>query len=342
MRSKLAAVIVLSVFASCANETRVVAHRVIATPMPTGTASVSVELPKPKTSAPKPVPRADVPRPQTAAARVLAADIVPLPVVGLTAFRGLGAWIDVFDYKDEPGSIVPLVKGAAKQGARTLYLETSRYSAPTDIQFPRAVGPALDEAKAQGMRVVAWYPPAFDDVNRDVRRSLAAVNYRSPKGNRFDAFAADIEYTTGVPDHKERSKRAVVYSERLRAGAGGMPLAAIVIAPTSLEINPGRWPDFPWTALRASYEIFMPMNYWTGRSADPKTAADLTKQNVEKTKQLSGRPVHIIGGLGDQTDEAQADAYVHAAKESGSLGGGLYDYRTTRTEVWDELRKLNA
>jgi hypothetical protein len=327
---------------SCSNEVAVQAQRVIATPEPTGRASVSVELPKPKTASVKRPAPIDPPVARAAPARVVAADVVSVPVVGLAAFTGLGAWVDVFDYKDDPASIVPLVKGMAAEGTRTLFLETSRYQSPTDIQFPRALGAALDEAKAHAMRVVAWYPPAFDDVNRDVRRSLAAVNFRSPQGHRFDAFGADIEYTTGVPDHTERSKRAVVYSERLRAGAGGMTLAAIVIAPTSLEIRPDRWPDFPWQALRASYEIFMPMNYWTARSADAKTAADLTTQNVQKTKQLTNRPVNIIGGLAEQTDEAQAAAYVHAARQAGSLGGGLYDYRTTRKEVWDELRKLNA
>jgi hypothetical protein len=338
---RLASVLALLVTASCASEVKVASQRVVATPEPTAKVSVSVSLPDAAAApAKKPVP---VPAPaRPAAPRVSSADVLPaVPVAGLDMFRGLGSWIDVFDHKDDAASITPLVKGMAKQGVRTLYIETSRFQSSSDIQFPRALGSALDEAKAQGMYAVAWYPPTFDDMERDVRRSLAAVNFRSPRGNRFDAFGADIEYTQGVPDHKERSKRAVVYSQRLRAGAGGMRLAAIVIAPTSLEINPGRWPDFPWQALKASYEVFMPMNYWTGRSADPKTAADLTRQNVEKTKRLSGRPVHIIGGLAAQTDEAQANAYVRAAKESGSLGGGLYDYTTMRKETWDELRKLN-
>ena len=52
--------------------------------------------------------------------------------------------------------------------------------------------------------------------------------------------------------------------------------------------------------------------------------------------------MHIIGGLGENADEAQVAAYVRAARESGSLGGGLYDYTTTRPEVWDELQALNG
>jgi hypothetical protein len=49
----------------------------------------------------------------------------------------------------------------------------------------------------------------------------------------------------------------------------------------------------------------------------------------------------MIGGLAESADEAQVAAFVAAAIESGSLGGGLYDYATTRTEVWDELQALN-
>jgi hypothetical protein len=192
------------------------------------------------------------------------------------------------------------------------------------------------------MRVVAWYPPGLDDVARDVKRSVAAVRYRSPGGNRFDAFGADIEYTEAVPDHRVRNERAIEYSTKLRAAVGGSyPMSAIVIPPTSLEKNPQRWPNFPWSSLAKSYQLFMPMNYWTAHGADPTTAKDLTKRNVEKTRQLTGKPVHIIGGLGEDADPKQVAAYVSAAVEAGSVGGSLYDFTTTRGDVWTELTKLN-
>jgi hypothetical protein len=268
--------------------------------------------------------------------------VLAAPVDNVSMFRGLGSWIDVFDHTDDPATLLPHVRGMAERGTKTLYLETARFTSPTDIQFPTALGAALDEAKALGMRVVAWYPPAFDDLERDVRRSIAAINYTSPKGNRFDAFGADIEYTEKVPDHGERSRRAVEYSRRLREGApAGYPMSAIVIPPTSLEYNPQRWPGFPWNELSPLYEVFMVMNYWTARSKDAPTATALTQRNAVETKRLTGRPVHVIGGLGENADESQVSAYVRAARESGSLGGGLYDYTTTRPEVWDELQALN-
>jgi len=333
----------VSAGASSRSTTSVAVRRVVASPDATGTAWASVELPKVKAPvAAKPAPRHAAAAPRVQAADVQAPKPLPVPVVGLEAFKGLGSWIDVFDYNDDPSTVVPLVRSMAKQGVRTLYLETSRYQSPTDIQFPHALGAALDEAKLHGMRVVSWYPPAFDDVNRDVRRSIAAVKFVSPKGHRFDAFASDIEYTQNVPDHTERSKRTVEYSERLRAGAGGMRLAAITIAPTSLELNTKRWPDFPWKALSSLYDVFMPMNYWTAHGKSAATATDLTRRNVVLTNSLTGRPVHIIGGLGADADLAQVHAYVTAARAAGSLGGGLYDFTTTRSNVWGELRRFNA
>jgi hypothetical protein len=325
-------VLVLLCFGACAQPRMLASQRIVSTPVPAPLPTAPPLLtPDPTPGA----PAANVTR-RAAPQRVLAA---PPETVG--AFRGLGSWIDVFDHTDDPATVVPLVRDMASNGVQTLYLESARFGSPADIQFPTAMGAALDEAKSLGMRVVAWYPPAFKDPELDFRRSMTAINYVSPNGNRFDAFGADIEYTEGVPDHSTRSRLAVEYSQRLRTTVGaGYPLAAIVIPPTSLEYNKKRWPGFPWAALRDFYDVFMPMNYWTARSKDPATAANLTQQNAEQVRALTGRPVHVIGGLGESADEAQVGAYVAAAREGGSLGGGLYDFTTTRPEVWDELQIL--
>ncbi len=322
---------ILLLFGGCAGQQTIASERIVTTPL----------LPSP-TPSPAPTP-APMPAPTLRIVTPATPSPVPVPLSSsLDAFRALGSWIDVFDHTDDPNTVVPLIKQMASRGVRTLYLESARTSSVTDIQFPDALGAALDEAKSQGMRVIGWYPPAFDDMERDLRRSLAAISFVSPRGNRFDGFGADIEYTQGVPDHAERSRLAVDYSARLRSAAGaGYPLAAIVIPPTSLDYNPKRWPAFPWSDLSPHYDLFMPMNYWTARGKDADTAATLTRTNAAEVKRLTGRPVHVIGGLGEAADESQVMAYVVAARESGSLGGGLYDFTTTRTEVWDELQALN-
>jgi DhnA family fructose-bisphosphate aldolase class Ia len=254
-------------------------------------------------------------------------------------FAGLGTWVDVFDIDDDPAKLVGAVRDMAARGVRTLYLESSRFDRPSDVENPHTVAAALREAHSLGMRVVAWYPPSFTDVDHDVRRTVAAVQYVSPAGDRFDGVAADIE-RTDVRDTADRNARLIDYSRRVRDQTGGMPLAAIVIPPTSLAYNPARWPEFPWANIAPSYDVFMPMNYWTYRKRDAETARTLTEQNMAETTRLTRRPVHIIGGEAAQADLAQVAAYVGAALQSGSIGGGLYDWFTTRAEVWDELRKL--
>lgn len=331
MRKALLVVLLVS-SAACTSPRLVASQRIVASPIPTASPTPT---PKPTPAPTRAAPAADTGG-EPARRLFLAA-----PAGGPAVFRGLGSWIDVFDHTDDPATVLPLVRAMAQRGVQTLYLETARYTSATDIQFPTALGAAVDEAKRLGMNVVAWYPPGFADLERDVRRSLAAVRYVSPAGHRFDAFGADIEYTAALPDHAERSRRTVEYSRRLREGAGGSyPMSAIVIPPTALEYNPTRWPGFPWAEIKDAYDVFMPMNYWTGRGKNPSTAAEQTRQNVDAIRSLTGRPVHIIGGLGADADEAQVAAYVASAIESGSLGGGLYDFNTTRAEVWDELVAL--
>ena len=319
-------------FASCASATASpVAHRVRIAPEPAGRSTVTVTTPAPtKAAVHVAAPRAVVrPKPPASA--------------DLTSFRHLGTWVDVFDYTNDPSTLRPLVAQMAKDGTKTLYLETARSNSSGDIAFPASVAAALDDAKARGMRVVAWYPPDFKNVALDVRRSLAAVNFRTKHGNSFDAFASDIEYTEGVQDATVRSARTVQYSQALRAAVGKTyPLGGIVIPPTSLQLNPTRWPNFPWRGLSPLYDVFMPMNYWTAHARTAATAADLTERNVAMTRALTGKPVHIIGGLGEESDLSQIRAYVGAAQAAGSLGGSLYDFKTTSSSVWGELRRFNV
>lgn len=333
---RLLAVALVSLAACSSQPARLASTRVVATPQPSPSAT-----PVPPTPTPTPKVARAVAAPAPAPAPTPAPPPPP-PARSLAAFEALGGWIDVYDHSDDPASVTPLVGQLAEQGVRTLYLESANYRSQTDIQFPTAFGAAIDEAKARGMRVVAWYPPAFDDLERDVRRSLLAINYVSPKGNRVDAFGGDIEYTEKMPDHAQRTSAAIEYSRRVREGAPNAALAAIVIPPTSLEINPNRWPGFPYAEIAPFYDAFMPMNYWTTRGKDAATAGELTERNTAETRRLTGKPVHVIGGLAEYADESQVASYVTAARGAGSLGGSLYDHRTTRPEVWDELRAFNG
>lgn len=308
-----------------------VAERVPVVPVPTAAAKITLETPRPTP--------ARLPDPATARpARKPAAPLVRHP---LAAFGGLGSWIDAYDYDNDPSSIVPLVRVMAAHGVHTLYLETSRRKAPKDIAYPLALGAALDVAKGFGMRVVAWYPPTFDNVSLDLRRSLAAIRFRSPEGNRFDAFGADIEYSTVKPP-AERNRRATVYSRDLRRMAGALPLAAIVYPPTQIQKNPSIWPSYPWRSVFGTYyDIVMPMHYWTFHTSSAKDVFTSTVRNEALVRALTGKPAHVIGGLAEDASAAEVTAYVTAAIESGSIGGSLYDGRTTTLPQWVRLAPLN-
>jgi hypothetical protein len=308
-----------------------VAHHIHSTPQVSGSASVAVTVPTPKRSVAHIAARRAVIRP------------APPKTADLAAFRRLGTWIDVFDYSNNPSTILPLIAQMSKVGVKTLYLETARSNSTADIAYPASVAAALDAAKGRGMRVVAWYPPDFRNVGLDLHRSVVAAKFRTKHGSTFDGFASDIEYTQGVPDDALRSARTVQYSNALRTALGRTyPLGAIVIPPTSLQINPTRWPNFPWRSIAPSYDVFMPMNYWTAHARNAATATDLTRRNVLMTRSLTGKPVHIIGGLGEDSDVSQVHAYVFAARGTGSIGGSLYDFKTTASNLWGELRRFDV
>jgi hypothetical protein len=235
--------------------------------------------------------------------------------------------------------LVTAIHQMADLGVRTLYLESSRFDKASDIENPHTVAAALHEAHGLGIRVIAWYPPSLVDVDHDVKRTVAAARYVSPDGDRFDGLAPDIE-RTDVRDTSERNARLIDYSRRVREGAGSLPLAAITIAPSSLAYNQARWPEFPWAQIAPIYDVFMPMNYWTYRKPDADGARSLTEENQRETARLTGRPVHVIGGEAAKADVSQVGAYVAAALATGSIGGSLYDWFTTRADAWPELIKL--
>ncbi len=257
-----------------------------------------------------------------------------------STYGGLGTWIDAFDfapaYQRDGG--VPAVSPAvidelADLGVRTLYLQASRLD-------DRSTGLLLDEgllaeflmrAHARGIEVVGWYLPRFEDVDADLDHLLAIAHFDA-LGHRFDGVAVDIEYTQGVPAVGERSARLVDLSNRLRAALPGEALGAIVLPPVQLEvINPAYWPDFPWRALAASYDVWLPMAYWTFRSAESgyRDSYRYAEESTRRMRNNLGRPdavVHLIGGIGDATTAADLDGFRRALEATGAIGGSIYDW----------------
>src|SRR5207244_11943246 len=152
------------------------------------------------------------------------------------------------------------------RGVRTPYLETSNSNRAADLVRPAALGRLVDAAHARGLRVVAWYLPTLVRPARDLRRSLAALRFRTQTGRSFDSFALDIE-SSAVRAPPVRTARLLDLSRRLRAAVGpSYALGAIIPSPRGMQLLPKYWPGFPYSDLYRVYDVFLPMAYFIYRA----------------------------------------------------------------------------
>jgi hypothetical protein len=179
------------------------------------------------------------------------------PPRDLTAYSGLGTWLDIFAGRSAWRHPERVVGAMARNGAKTLFLQTGNYKQSVDVVRRRAQGRFIDAAHAAGLRVVAWYLPSFANLRQDERRALAAISFESPSGGHFDGFALDIEATV-VRAIPARNRRLLQLSGRLRSDVGaGYALGAIT--PTPIGMSPSYWPGIPYRALARVYDVFLPM-----------------------------------------------------------------------------------
>jgi hypothetical protein len=267
----------------------------------------------------------------------------------IDAFRGLGAWVDVFDFapafRQRPGRspvTVDTIEDLARLGSDTLYLQAA-------IDDPRSkgllidralVGSILRRAHEHDMAVVAWYYPQLVEPARDRHRLEALVDFRW-HGERFDAIALDIE-SRQVPDVVERNKRLVKLARQAREHAGERAVGAIVYPAVQMEvINPALWPDFPYRKLARHTDVWMPMTYWTYREDPYRDAFVYTEESVRRLRANlddEDAAVHPIGGLGALSTPDDFADLVRAARRVDALGWSVYDADTTATTAWAVLR----
>src|SRR6266511_3617753 len=266
----------------------------------------------------------------------------PAPAPSLDAYRGLATWVDIYDTKDwsRPEAAVAAMKA---RGVRTLFLETANYSRIVDVVRPRVTGRFIDAARAQGLKVVAWYLPSFANGDRYYRRALAAIRFRSAKGQLFDSFALDIEASV-VKNVGLRNRRLLALSARIRSAVGrSYPLGAIIPSPRGMQLLPKYWPGFPYADLALTYDVFLPMGYFSYRPTDLGGAYGYTVRNVALIRRGTGDPqvvIHAIGGVGDDVSTAQVNAFVRATRDCGVAGASLYDFTTTVSGGWKYLRSV--
>jgi hypothetical protein len=298
------------------------------------TTTTSSTVPTTPPTTPTTIPTTTAPPPTTT---------VP-PGPDLTAFYGLGTWIDVYDWSEMFNETqtsrltVRDIDRMAGLGVQTLYVQTSKSESPTDILEPERLRPLLARAKARGLTVVAWYLPSLEDHQLDLRRLIASAQLPG-----VDALAVDIE-SQKVADVAERNRRLLELTAGLRAALPELSIGAIVYPPVVTDVlNPRLWPNFPWRQLAPSYDLWLPMNYQSFRKAESgyRDGYRYTAENVDRLRAHLGSrdvPVHVIGGIADDTSIGDVNGMLRAAVERRAIGGSLYDYRTTPDMLWDVLR----
>jgi len=264
----------------------------------------------------------------------------PDPATG--PFEGLGVWVDIYDeeaWSDPAGAVETMVAN----GARTLYLQSSNADRPGAFVHPDETATLLEAAHDRGVSVVAWYLPHLTDLELDRARALAAIAFTSPRGDRFDGFALDIE-SPAVRDPLRRTERLIRLSERLRQVAGDRyPLGAIVPSPVRLVDDVAYWPGFPWGALARTYDAVLPMTYFTFRVDGPAATVGYVTRAVEEIRAGVGSdevPVHVIGGLARDMTVPETRAFVRAVRAAGTIGASTYTLPFVTPEQWAILGRV--
>ncbi|MEO7818651.1 MAG: hypothetical protein ABIS18_05840 [Actinomycetota bacterium] len=291
--------------------------------------------------------------PEVAKTKPVAAAVV---VPTLDPYKGLGAWVDQFDF-GKPGTLTPelIVGEVARRGVKTIYVQTGKWNTDVDLMFEPELARMLELAHVAGIAVVGWYLPGFGDIDTDIRRSMAVLNYKSPNGQKFDGFAPDIEDRVAVGKDITRFNAGIAeYSRRLREAAGpSVTLGAIVVDSKNNKRKPSNWAGFPWPSIGQFYDVILPMAYWsvTKKAADCPVAMDVAayqREVVAETTALMGvtRPFHLIGGIADCNSVEEIAAFVNVTLELGAAGGSIYDFWTTernpaRDLLWAELVRIN-
>ncbi len=282
----------------------------------------------------------------------------------LTSFEGYGTWIDVFDYAPAYAAKGTKVSAAdlpemASLGVKTLYVQAARLDSrsPMGLVDPWLLAEILAAAHRNEIEVVAWYLPKWSEDDADLERVKMLRDFEV-LGDRFDGLALDIEWI-GDLDTETRNARLVDLSSEARRALGTDPLGAIVLPPVLTEVvNTDYWPDFPWSDISDSYDVWMPMSYWSFRS-QKSGYGDGYAYNEESTRRLrenlddANAAVHGIGGIGGTdgvnddpnpeeplTSLNELDAFVASLVDTGSIGGSVYDWATLEPEARQRLAQL--
>jgi hypothetical protein len=121
------------------------------------------------------------------------------------------------------------------------------------------------------------------------------------------------------------------------------PLGAIIPTPVGMKRNPVYWTGFPYRRLAGAYDVFLPMTYFTWEVSGSQGAHDYTTSCIRIIRQGVGDPrvpIHVIGGISNESTPSEARGFVHAIREQGVIGASYYAYHGTRGPLWHALRGI--
>ena len=130
---------------------------------------------------------------------------LPILAGSIDGFRGLGQWVDVFDWSNEftnnkPTVGVAAIDRMADLGVQTLYIQTARHDSPNEIVDPGLLHPLINRAHARGMAVIALVLAHARGHGQDLARLVAS------SALNVEGIGVDIE-SRKVEDAAERSRR---------------------------------------------------------------------------------------------------------------------------------------
>jgi len=262
----------------------------------------------------------------------------------LDPYRGLATWVDLFDTRAwaDPAAAVSDMAG---HGVRTLFIETANAASASGLMHPAELATFIAEAHARRIYVVAWYLPNLRAGSVDFERVMQAIDFKTPDGQAFDSFALDIESTVVKPVSL-RNQGLTTLSQQVRARVGpDYALGAIIPSPAGISTKKGFWSDFPYAMLATTYDVFLPMHYYSFSSHSAAAPHISTSSNMAVLRAQPGcatTPVHMIGGISDKSSAVQVEQFVRAVRETGCIGASLYGWKGTSAAAWRELAAVNT
>lgn len=245
---------------------------------------------------------------------------------------GTGMWIWNPE-ETEGGDSEAIVERAVDAGLTHVYVRTG--SSRRGFHGRAFLEQLVPTAHQAGLRVYGWDFPYLDDVDADVVRAMAAIEF-DVAGHRIDGFVADVE--TALEGVAMTPAAAGAYSAGLREAAGeDYPLVVAVPRPTGRQQA-----TYPYAEVVPHFDAVAPMLYWFHLGHDP--AEDV----IKSTDWLArfDKPVMPIGQVYDARHEngppgipptEEIHAFIETATSLGSPAVSFWAWEHADARAWDAV-----